>query len=80
MDDQSFAEHEIMRAIGFMEQKLPADWAGPAMWADMTQQAARLILSLGDSLTPAQLSVLMALGAMAHRQCTAEKARGEGND
>lgn len=79
MDDQSFAEHEIMRAIGFMEQELPADWAGPTMWADITQQAARLISSLGDRLTSAQISVLMAIGAMAHRQCKAEQQRGKGD-
>ena len=77
--DNVDAKAQIMRAIGFMETELPASWAGPAMWADVTQQAAHLILDLRKHLSPAHLAVLMSIGAVAHRQCKLEQGQQKGD-
>ena len=72
--DNVDAKAQIMRAIGFMEMEMPATWAGPAMWADVTQQAAHLIFDLREHLSPAHIAVLMSIGAVAHRQSKKESA------
>ncbi len=65
---------QVMRAIGAMEQEFPAAWSGPSMWADVVEQVADLICELQIHLSPVQLAVLMSVGAMAHRQCKAERS------
>ena len=75
MADQSHAEHKIMRVIRTAEKELPASWAGAGIWANITQETARVILSLRGQLSQDQLAMLLAIGAMAHRQSKVELER-----
>lgn len=68
----------VVRAMMAMEKHLQPSWESASNWGDLTEALADLIIRRGDDFEGQDITLLMSVGALCHRQakCAASSEGG----